>query len=89
MTKEQLKSNEYFIGMLYEDFSKMNVFQDGVKSKLILQNEANELEIIFPKDYVHKIPLIPGYIYVVKGDFLQRNLVLTVKEIILPTPLQD
>lgn len=65
--------------MFYEDFSKLTASQDGAKSKLILQNEANELEIVFPKDYKHKIPLIPGCIYAARGDFLQRNLVLTVK----------
>lgn len=67
----------------------MNVFQDGVTSKLLLQNEANELEIVFSKNYIHTIPLIPGFIYAVKGDFLQRNLVLTVKEITLPIPLLE
>jgi hypothetical protein len=29
--------------MLYQDFSKTTHFNDGTKSKLLLQNEANEM----------------------------------------------
>ncbi len=73
--------------MLYEDFTKTNIYNDGTKSKLILQNQANQSEIVFPANFNHKYFLVPGCIYAAKGRYMTKNLVLTVEDLILPPPL--
>ena len=47
------------------------------------------MEIVFHAKYNHRHFLVPGCIYAVKGKYLNKSLVLTVDEVILPPSMPE
>lgn len=75
------KGQHFFVGVLYESYSAITQMN---KPKLILQNEVNEIEIIFPAQFELDCFLIAGCTYVAKGSYLHKDLAMTVCEIKYP-----
>lgn len=63
--------------MLYEKFF-------GESRRLMLQNEINEVELIFPAGFSIECFILPGLVYIAQGELKSKDVQLVVKKFTLP-----